>query len=299
MTPIELSNLYQTLRTRVSIHSPNGCSEISLPLPSDFSDELAFYRLVIWGYALVNEAAKIPLAFLTKLPPLKANNSLRNEMSTLRTYVAHNLDISKKRDQKTYAFVHRWFKEACGRGSPDSAAHYGDCCIYLAGRLQEALTGAIEACDLLDDPEDGPRLVADLRGRVDLVWEAHRFDPIVAECAARLGNPGLDLLEIRSKHLDKWRRVLSEADENERERVLEQRIESDLLEAIGDVLPRTIRENLQQVAASADATVAALLLLREARHLGSMTLPQIIEFVSSQVLERGNSEGGAEPVDAR
>ena len=30
-----------------------------------------------------------------------------------------------------------------------------------------------------------------------------------------------------------------------------------------------------------------------------MTLPQIIEFVSSQVLERGNSEGGAEPVDAR
>ena len=299
MTPIDLGNLYQTLRTRVSIHSPNGCAEISLPLPSDFSDELAFYRLVIWGYALVNEAAKIPLAFLTNLPPLKADSSLRNEMSTLRTYVAHNLDISKKRDQKTYAFVHRWFKEACGRGSPDSAAHYGDSCIYLAGRLQEALNGAIEACDLLDDPEDGPRLVADLKDRIDLVWEAHRFDPMVAECAARLGNPGLDLLAIRSKHLDKWRRVLAEAAENERERILEQRIEADLLEAIGDTLPRTIRENLQRVAASADATVAALLLLREARRIGSMTLPQIIEFVSSQVLGRGNSEGGAEPVDAR
>ena len=299
MTPTELSNLYQTLRTRVSIHSPNGCAEISLPLPSDFSDELAFYRLVIWGYALVNEAAKIPLAFLTNLPPLKADSSLRNEMSTLRTYVAHNLDLSKKRDQKTYAFVHRWFKEACGRGTPNSAAHYGDCCAYLASRLQEALNGAIEACGLLDDPEDGPRLVADLKDRIDLVWEAHRFDPMVADCAARLGNPGFDLLEIRSKHLDKWRRVLSEADENERERVLEQRIEADLLEAIGDTLPRTIRENLQRVAASADATVAALLLLREARRIGSMALPQIIEFVSSQVLGRGNSEGGAEPVDAR
>ena len=137
--------------------------------------------MVIWGYALVNEAAKTPLAFLTNLPPLKANNSLRNEMSTLRTYVAHNLDVSKKRDQKTYAFVHRWFKEACGRGTPDSTAHYKDCCTYLAGRLQEALNGAIEA----------------------------------------------------------------------------------------------------------------------ARRIGSMTLPQIIEFVSSQVLERGNSEGGVEPVDAR
>ena len=298
MTPIELSNLYQTLRTRVSIHCPNSCAEISLPLPSDFSDELAFYRLVIWGYPLVNEAAKIPLAFLTNLPPLKANSSFRNEMSTLRTYVAHNLDISKKRDQKTYAFVHRWFKEAYGRGSPDSAAHYGHCCACLAGRLQEALTGAIEACDLLDDPEDGPRLVADLKGRIDLVWEAHRFDPLVAECAARLGNPGLDLLAIRSKHLEKWRRVLSQADENERARVLEQRIESDLLEAIGDALPRTIRENLQRVAASADATVAALLLLREVRRIGAMTLPQIIELVSSQVLGQG-TEGGAKPVDDR
>ena len=156
MTPIELSNLYQTLRTRVSIHCPNSCDEISLPLPSDFGDELAFYRLVIWGYALVNEAAKIPFAFLTNLPPLKANNSFRNEISTLRTYVAHNLDISKKRDQKTYAFVHRWFREACGRGTPDSAAHYGACCAHLAGKLQEMLNGAIKACDLLDDPEDGP-----------------------------------------------------------------------------------------------------------------------------------------------
>ena len=299
MTPIELSNLYQTLRTRVSIHSPNGCAEISLPLPSDFSDELAFYRLVIWGYALVNEAAKIPLAFLTNLPPLKANNSFRTEISRLRTYVAHNLDTKSTRDQKTYAFVHRWFKEACGRGTPNSAAHYGDCCAYLASRLQEALNGAIEACDLLDDPVDGPRLVADLRGRIDLAWEAHRFDPIVEECATRLGNIGLDLLAIRSKHLDKWRRVLAEADENERERVLKQRIEADLLEAIGDILPQTVRENLQRVAASADATVAALLLLREARRIGSMTLPQIIEVVSSQALEQGNSEGGAEPVDAR
>ena len=299
MTPIDLSNLYQTLRTRVSIYCPNSCAEISLPLPSNFGDELAFYRLVNWGYVLVQEAAKIPLAFLTNLPPLKADNSFRKEVSRLRTYVAHNLDTKSTRDQETYAFVHRWFKEACGRGTPDSVAHYGDCCAYLASRLQEVLNGAIEACDLFDDPEDGPRLVADLKGRIDLVWEAHRFDPIVAKCAARLGNPGLDLLALRSRHLEKWRDVLAQADENERERVLEQRIESDLLQAIGDALPLIIRENLQRVAANIHATVAALLLLREARRIGAMTLPQIIEFVSRQVLGRDNSQGDAELVDAR
>ena len=42
MTPSDLSNLYQTLRTRVSIYCPDGCVEISLRLPSDFGGELAF-----------------------------------------------------------------------------------------------------------------------------------------------------------------------------------------------------------------------------------------------------------------
>ena len=286
MTPIELSNLYQTLRNRISVHVPDGCAEISLRLPDDFGDELAFYRLINWGYVLINEAARIPLAFLTNLPPLKADNSLRTETSNLRTYLVHNLDITRKKDQRTYAFVHRWFRAACGRGTPDSNDHYGDCCVYLADRIREALTGAIEACDLLDDSVDGPRLLDDFRSRIDLDWEAHRFDPLVARCADRLGNPGIDLLTLRSRRLDKWRSVLSTAEEQERERVLEQRIEADILEAIGDVLPRTVQDNLQRIAANTDVTVAILLLLREARRIGTMTLPQIIEFVSSQVLEK-------------
>lgn len=289
MMPIELSNLYQTLRNRISVHIPDGCAEISLRLPDDFGDELAFYRLINWGYVLINEAARIPLAFLISLPPLKADNSLRTETSTLRTYVVHNLDVTRKRDQKTFAYVHRWFRLACGRGTPDSTDHYGDCCAYLADRLREALTGAIEACDLLDDAVDGPRLLDDLRSRIDLDWEAHRFDPVVARCADRLGNPGLDLLALRSRCLDKWRSVLSTAEEQERERVLEQRIEADILEAIGDVLPRTIQNNLQRVAANSNVTVAILLLLRETRRVGTMTLPQIIEFVGSQVLDESSS----------
>ena len=290
MTPSDLSNLYQTLRARVSVHCPDGCAEISLRLPSNFDGELAFYRLVMWGHALVNEAARIPLAFLAKLPPLKANRSFRYETSRLRTYLTHNLGLSQEGDQTTYAFVHRWFKEACGNGSPEDAAHYAACCAYLAGKFQDLLGGAIVACDLLDDPEDGPRLVADLRGRLEVDWEASRFDPLVKKCSVRLGDPGIDLIALRKMHLNKWREALSQADENEREGVLEQRIEADLLAAIGDALPRIVREKLQQVAASAEATVAALLLLRETRRLGAMSLPQIIDFVSSQATGLDGSE---------
>lgn len=165
------------------------------------------------------------------------------------------------------------------QGGPDSG-----------GTENEHLAILDEARDLLDDPEDGPRLAADLRGRLEVDWEASRFDPLVEKCAARLGDPGIDLTDFRSRHLDKWREALSQANEKERERVLEQRIEADLLAIIGDALPRIVREKLQQVAASAEATVAALLLLRETRRLGAMSLPQIIEFVSSQATRLDGSE---------
>ena len=300
MTPTQLGELYATLRVRVSRHSPIGCVGISLPLPTEFAGELAFYRLINWGYALVHEAVKVPLDFLTRLPPFNADNSLRKEVATLRTYLVHNLDIRKTRDRKTYDFVYRWFTDACGSGTPASAAEYGTCCSRLAGKLHDVLQGAIEACDLLDDPEDGPRLVADLIGRIDLAWEAHRFDPLVEGCAARLGNPGLDLLAIRKRHLEKWRRVLSAADANDRARVLEQQIEADLLGAIGDALPLNIRENLQRVAANTEAIVAALLLLQQARRFGTMTLPEIISLVSSQALADSGSqtnEENAKPPD--
>ena len=287
MSPIDLGNLYTRLRTRVSIHPPNCCAEISLVLPADFRGELAFYRLVNWGYVLVNEAAKVPLEFLTNLPPLRADKSFRREVVYLRTYVSHNLDVNNTRDRNTYAFVHRWFKEACGHGTPDTSFQYSACCAFLAEKIREFLKGAVDACDLLDDPDDGRRLTGDLKARVDLSWEAHRFDPFLSRCAARLGNPGIDLLAVRKRHLEKWRSTLSHSDENERERVLEQQIEADLLDAIGNSLPLMVREHLQRIAGSVETTVAALLFLREAHRIGSMTLPEIIEFVKSETVDVG------------
>lgn len=169
MTPIELNQLYQELRTRVSSHLPrsSGCAEISVKLPANFCNELAFYQLVIWSYVLIIEAARIPLQFLIRLPPLKReDNPLQKEVSCLRTYLTHNLDKKNRKDMRTYAIVHRWLMEACGHGTPNSDTHYAVCCAYLVDRVQEMLNGAIEACDLFDHPEDGPRLIADLKRRL-------------------------------------------------------------------------------------------------------------------------------------
>ena len=272
----ELGDLYGKLRHRVSVHSPNSCVEISLKLPMGPGDELAFHLLVNWAYALLYEAARIPLAFLTQLPPLRADNSFRQEVSDLRTYLVHNLDARRARDRRTRDLAQRWFKDACGFRTLGGAAHYRDCCSHLAHKLREVLKGAIDACDLLDDPEDGPRLVEDFKDRVDLAWDPQRFDEIVVRCAARLGNPGLDLVAFRSRRLDKWRQTLALAKQPDRETVVEQQIEADLIEAIGYALPREIREGVERVAASPDAVVASLMLLRDAQRVGRMKLPEIL-----------------------
>ena len=291
MSPVGLSNLYERLRQRLSVHAPDSCRHISVLLPHDFSDELGFYRLVFWGYALFHEAAKVPLQFLTKLPPRLSDDLVFRELSRLRTYVSHNLNHSRKRDQSTYMFVHSWFGRACGHGSPDGPDEYGMCCDFLAERLRCALSGAIAACDLLDDPTDGARLVSDLRSRVDLRWEAHRFDSIVQECAVRLGNPGLDLKRFRNRHLDKWRRTLVESQASQRVHALELRIEEDLLGAIGEALPLSSKEAWVQLGvAGVDAVVAALLLLRNSRRFGRLALPELIQRVASSAMDSVNDD---------
>ena len=165
MSPIELNNLYLRFRARITIYLPDGCKEVSLTLPVNFCNELAFVKLTNWSYALFMEAAPRPLKFLVNLPPLRADTSIWNEINCLRTYTAHNLMLGLPKDRKTIAFVHRWFKEACGHGTPTSSGHYGACCVRLADKIQSILDGAIQACDLLDDPVDGERLLANLKNR--------------------------------------------------------------------------------------------------------------------------------------
>ena len=281
MTGAELAGLYDTLRTRVSVYVPTGCSAISLRLSPDFADELAFYRLVFWGYALVHEAARIPFSFLTSLSPLKAERMLSRETSGLRTFLAHNMDRRRRRDRRNYGFVHRWFKEACGDGSPVNASQFESCCTHLGTQIRRGLVGAIDACDLLNSSEDGTRLVEDLRERIDLAWDARRFDPIVARCADRLGNPRLGLRAFRAKNLERWRRFLEETDEAGREQALEQRIEADLLAVMDGALPASVRGGLERVAASGEAVAAGLLLLSSSQRVGTLTVPQIIELVDS------------------
>lgn len=283
IAPMDLSDLYATLRRRLAVHVSEGCEEITLRLPQAFDGELAFYRLVNWAYALVNEAARIPLPYLANLPPLRANDVHKREIGFLRTYLNHNLG-NGKRDLQTAAGASSWFRQACGKGSPREAEHYATACHFLADRLRRTLEGALDACDLLDDPIDGPSLVANLQLQVRQTWEAHRFDPIVHQCAAIIGNPGIDLLQFRSRRLDIWRKVVQNAEAETAEAAVKRQIEADLLSEIDARLPLDAQEAKEHLCVSGqDTVVAALLLLRDARSKGKISVPDILVHVRRSI----------------
>ena len=283
MTPAELGNRYLQLRQRTDMHLQGACDEVSVQLPTDFGDELAFYRLVNWAYVVLAEAGKLPIAFLIALPPLRTSSKLRAEVGNLRTFVAHNLDVTSPSDYRTRSFAHQWFREACGVGTPFTSADYARCCDYLAGRVDGVLRGAIEACDSLDDPDAGPMLVSDLRNRIELQWDAHRFDPIVAEAAKAIGNPGLDLLGIRHRHLDAWRRMLATADENQRGTALRLKIEATLIAEFADTLPAPAAEITARLAvADPQAIAAALVILRDVRRFAPLSVVEILAAIGGE-----------------
>lgn len=285
MTPADLANRYLQLRHRTEMHVRGACGDVSVPLPADFGDELAFYRLVNWAYVILAEAAKLPIAFLIALPPLSTNSNLRTEVGNMRTFVAHNLDVTSASDYRTRGFAHSWFRTACGVGTPIAAAEFARCCDYLAKRLDGVLKGAIEACDLLDDPDAGPPLVTDLRNRIELIWNAHRFDPIVAEAAAAIGNPGLDLLAIRRRHLELWRKTIATADEDKRETALRLKIEATLIAEFADTLPSSVAEISARLAVSGPPVIgAALVLLRDIRRFAPFTVAEILAEIGKELL---------------
>lgn len=286
-SPFDLSDLYATLRRRLAVHIPDCCEEITLRLPQAFDGELAFYRLVNWAYALVNEAARIPLPYLANLPPLRANDIYKREIGYLRTYLNHNLGDSK-RDLQTSAGTSRWFNQACGKGSPRNSDQYAAACNFLAAQLRVILEGALDACDLLDDPTDGPALVAHLDMQVTQTWEAHRFDPIVQQCVEAIGNPGLDLIKFRGKRLDSWRAVVKNAQADTLDAAIRRQIEADLLTEIDTRLPINAIEAKKQLCISGkNAIVTALLLLRDARLTGNLSVPDILSHLRNS--NRGSS----------
>lgn len=285
--PVILANSYSRLRQCLAPHLLDSTPrDIGLPLPVSLEDELSFYRLVVWGYALVQEVARVPLDFLTSLPPLRYADPPLREIKPLRTWMNHNINLASSRDRNTLRKAQVWLRQSCGTSSPMVGRHWGMCCNKLHSSMLDVLNGATAACDALNDETDGARLVEDLRRRVETTWEAFRFDTYIAGTAARLGFDGLSVAAFRAKHLDNFRAIVESSDGEARDSLLTQYIETQMTDLMADALPTGIKQLVKELCLSQpERIVAALIVLRETQKRQPEKLQEVVEQMCSQALQ--------------
>lgn len=187
---------------------------------------------------------------------------------------------------QTLAKAQAWLRRGCSTGTPSLSEHWAECCRQLHAELIDTLRGAIAACDALDDDVDGPRLVDDLRKRVEQHWEAHLFDSYINDSVSRLGYRGLDAVAFRKRNLDALRKVVQASEGAARTRLLTQRIEAGLLDLMAKALPVTSAEVMEKLhLGGATQVAAALLLLCKTHGAKPGCVANVLEDVCSQVLK--------------
>lgn len=264
--------LHQTQRQlslRLRVHAgEKAYDDINVTIPTKDDDELSFLRLVVWCYVAQHEAGRVALRFLKELPPIH-HRELLLEVGYLRTWATHNLMSDRDSDRKKLQLAWGWLRAACGTSSPTTQDEWRACFVRLSEDMNRSLTNALTACEVLADPEDGPPLLDELHRRLDRNWDAFRFDAYVVDGANRLGFDGVDPVALRKYRLDSWRAGVASAEEAAIVRLIEQRIEKDLLDLMNDALPVRAREVLERVSVEDPKELGALMLALRTRSRSS------------------------------
>lgn len=282
----EILAKYNLLQQRLAVHlGASLTADIRIAPPASDSDELSFLRLVGWCYVLINEAARVQLNFLKQLPPMEEPGRLLPYVGRLRTWIGHNLSLTREYDLETLKTAQSWFIATCGTGTPSRPEHWRACFGRLCADVALLLAGALAACDALDSKEDGARLVEELKKRAERNWDAFRFDCYVERACASIGYIGLDVVAFRQRYLDQWRKVVSTAEDDAIDRLLEMRVQASLLEFMGNALPADAIGVLRGLdLGTPEVITVALLIIRERSKAGYADVPTLLRLLDSAEL---------------
>ena len=243
MTFSQVNAEYVQLRNSLSTFVGEGAlDEVSVQPPAS-EDEASFLRLIAWSYALTFEVGRVSIPYLLKQPAendirQREARSARDLVNNLRTWSFHNLGLHSDRSIRISSDVSLWFIQICGSNPPQNNEDWQSCFESLCSEVSSILTHCRDALNsVLADPDNKSDVITVLNQRIDRSWPAHKFDAIVGDAAMRMGLT-IDVVEFRSRRLNKWRQYLETIPVDDAPEMLVVRlIERDLLEHYRAVLP--------------------------------------------------------------
>jgi hypothetical protein len=252
--------------------------DMSLRMPNLAPPELGFLRTVSWLYVLYYETGKINIDFIKKLLPtyeLDSETNIKNHLCSvqrLRTFLQHNLNLSKVHDYSIQEYCETWFKRNCGTPVPRDENHWNLC---LNSILKETLTflKAIRNCIRKIEIDESVIQIVDqwnfVRKRYHPPYE---FDELIAIVSTDMGRDSLDIVRVRKQYYDKWVKELQlyqgDYDFHFEARRL---IEHTLLNDMTRVLPITGKDIIDELRIPPGPRVGTL--LEEARKINDENFP--------------------------
>ena len=235
----EVVSLRQSLGVFVS---ERALEEIVLRPPIS-DDEASFLRLVAWSYVFVFEAGRLTIPYLVKLSSGQELSEKRAReacelIHDLRTWSFHNLGFTSRHGAKVSRRVQKWFMADGNLSPPNTRIAWRKCFERLCSETHAIVLhckGAI-AVNTTDN-EEGEGWFADLRSRLSTNWSNMKFDEVLGDISARLGQT-IDVPEFRASRVENWRTFLQDVPPNDNpEGRLLRFIERDLLDYREPILP--------------------------------------------------------------
>ncbi len=183
----------------------------------------------------------------------------------LRTFLFHNLNLKKQRDQEIRIYCEKWFNEQCGTRYPSSEIEWEKLVVRL---LQEAknLLNQIKLCVRYIEKDDSRnQIINDWKFKLERHHPPEEFDRVISQVARDLGKDSLDVARFRRRYYDRWVDQLNLI-QGHYEFSVEARklIESSIMETLSPILPITGEDIIKELGLSPGPRVGkGLTLARE------------------------------------
>ena len=282
-----------TLTEGLRIHVDRDLiASINTRPPASSDDEVGFLRITTWSYSLVFEAGRTSFSLLLAVPAIDGDSSaqLRHRatmaaVQQLRTWLHHNMGFDSDRELDIRRAVSDWFLQSCGATAPMNRDQWAKCFSRLCNDVEALVNYCLEVLSsIMRSVEDRDQILATWRRRLQRDWAAHKFDQLISDSAARLGE-SINARALRERRLSDWKRYLESIPDGEDPvPKMERLIDSEVFNHLQSALPLGAKDLIVEFGLSPGPIVkAALQLVTEGFKSGVRGKTELLQYVRDKL----------------
>lgn len=198
------------LASRILAGGQSVFGNVSHPVPTLQPAELGFLRSITYLFASYFETGRVSVRYLATLFIAYRLDGDRRALDHLqlvdflRTYLQHNLDVTKHSDRETVQACEDWLEQHCGSRVPGTEQQWKACLCALLEDACHALTALNLVIRGIEGDESRETVVSQWKFELDRYHPPEAFDRVIAQAAGDMGYPYLDVVKLRKRFYDRW-----------------------------------------------------------------------------------------------